>query len=71
MLNPTEASGKATERIMNEFKSILKTSPEKNGFTVAPIDDNLYKWELKLYITITSFLMILQGVFTKEIFFPH
>lgn len=47
--NPKEATGKATERILNEFKSITKTQPEKNGYTVAPIDDNLYKWELKMF----------------------
>lgn len=48
-LNPTVGSGVATERIMAELKHIMKSDPEKNGYSVVPIKDNLYKWELKLF----------------------
>jgi len=47
--NPTEGTGKATERIMSEFKHIMKSQPEKNGYSVKPVEDNIYKWELKLF----------------------
>jgi len=49
VFNPTKGSGKATERIMAEFKHISKSDPKKNGYSVSPIGDNLYKWELKLF----------------------
>jgi len=48
-INPKKGTGKATERILSEFKQITKSDPEKNGYSVEPIDDNMYKWELKLF----------------------
>jgi len=48
-LNPSGGSGKATERIMAEFKHIMKSEPDKNGYSVNPVEDNIYKWELKLF----------------------
>eukprot|EP01119_Soliformovum_irregulare_P013837 TRINITY_DN3718_c0_g1_i1.p1 TRINITY_DN3718_c0_g1~~TRINITY_DN3718_c0_g1_i1.p1 ORF type:complete len:358 (+),score=94.41 TRINITY_DN3718_c0_g1_i1:130-1074(+) len=47
--NPTKGTGKATERIMAEMKHIMKSDPEKNGYSVEPIDDNMYKWSLRLF----------------------
>eukprot|EP01118_Nematostelium_gracile_P012965 TRINITY_DN4822_c0_g1_i1.p1 TRINITY_DN4822_c0_g1~~TRINITY_DN4822_c0_g1_i1.p1 ORF type:complete len:335 (+),score=75.90 TRINITY_DN4822_c0_g1_i1:145-1005(+) len=49
LFNPTKSSGKATERIMAELKHIAKSDPKKNGYSVEPMDDNIYKWELKLF----------------------
>jgi len=48
-LNPTTGTGKATERIMAEFKHIMKADPDKNGYSVKPVNDNIYKWDLKLF----------------------
>jgi len=47
--NVTSATGQATERIMSELKHIMKSDPEKNGYSVEPIDDNIYKWEVKFF----------------------
>jgi len=46
---PTKGTGKATERIMAEMKHIMKAEPEKNGYAVQPVGENLYKWELKFF----------------------
>jgi ubiquitin-conjugating enzyme E2 Q len=48
-LNPGVASKQATQRISNELTHVLKSSPEKQGYSVAPIRDNLYLWELKFF----------------------
>eukprot|EP01116_Phalansterium_solitarium_P018994 TRINITY_DN5184_c0_g1_i4.p1 TRINITY_DN5184_c0_g1~~TRINITY_DN5184_c0_g1_i4.p1 ORF type:complete len:305 (+),score=13.45 TRINITY_DN5184_c0_g1_i4:923-1837(+) len=46
---PISGTGAATERIMSELKHIMKSEPERNGYSVEPVDDNLYQWELKLF----------------------
>lgn len=33
---------------MAELKHIMKSDPEKNGYSVNPIDDNIYKWYLNI-----------------------
>jgi len=48
-LVPHTASGQATQRLYSELKHILDSNPEKSGYSVEPIDDNLYLWELKLF----------------------
>lgn len=48
-LEANSSSGKATERIMSELKHILKSSPEKNGFSIKPSEDNIYLWNVKLF----------------------
>ena len=40
---------KATQRIAAELKSIQAGHPEKSGFSVELVDDNLYLWEVKLF----------------------
>eukprot|EP01117_Protostelium_nocturnum_P018662 TRINITY_DN7847_c0_g1_i2.p1 TRINITY_DN7847_c0_g1~~TRINITY_DN7847_c0_g1_i2.p1 ORF type:complete len:221 (+),score=57.49 TRINITY_DN7847_c0_g1_i2:95-757(+) len=47
--NPEKSSKMATERIMSELKHILAAEPEKNGYSVEPIDDNMYKWEILIF----------------------
>jgi len=46
---PTTASKQATQRISNELQHILKSKPEKQGFSVQPVRDNLYLWELRFF----------------------
>jgi len=46
---PTNASKQATQRIANELSHILKSKPETQGFSVQPIKDNLYLWELRFF----------------------
>jgi len=45
----TNASGKATERLMSELKHIMAADPDKNGYSAEPIDDDLYTWEIRLF----------------------
>lgn len=40
---------KATQRIAAELKSIQAGNPEKSGFSVELVKDNLYLWEVKLF----------------------
>ncbi|KAL6060556.1 UBC core domain-containing protein, variant 2 [Balamuthia mandrillaris] len=44
-----KGSQQATERLLQEFKAILKTKPEKQGYSVKPLKDNLYHWEVKFF----------------------
>jgi len=46
---PGVASKQATQRISNELSHILKSSPEKQGYSVQPVRDNIYLWELKFF----------------------
>jgi len=46
---PGVASKQATQRISNELSHIVKSSPEIHGYTVTPVRDNLYLWELKFF----------------------
>jgi len=43
------SSKKATQRIAAELKSIQKGNPEKSGFSVELVKDNMYLWEVKLF----------------------
>jgi len=42
-------SKKATQRIAAELKSIQKGHPEKSGYSVDLVKDNMYLWEVKLF----------------------
>jgi len=44
-----KGSAQATERLIQEMKYIKKTNPEKQGYSVAPIKNNLYFWEVKFF----------------------
>lgn len=44
-LAPKTSSKLASQRITSELKHILASNPEKQGYSVAPIKDNLYHWE--------------------------
>jgi len=47
---PSGAGSKqATERLMSELKQIMKSDPEKQGYSVKPLKDNLYHWEVKFF----------------------
>jgi len=46
---PSNSSKQATQRIANELSHILKSKPEVQGFSVQPVRDNLYLWELRFF----------------------
>jgi len=46
---PVKGSQKATETLLKIWKEICKASPDKEGFSVAPVDDNMYKWHVRLF----------------------
>jgi ubiquitin-protein ligase len=46
---PSRSTPKATQRLHNELMHILNSNPEKSGYSVAPINDNLFHWELKFF----------------------
>lgn len=39
----------ATQRLMSELELIAKSEPEKSGYSVDVIDDDLYAWEIKFF----------------------
>jgi len=43
------ATQKATQRILKELTLIQNSNPEKQGYTVDPIDDNLYLWRVTIF----------------------
>lgn len=46
---PSGSSQQATQRLLSELKQIMKTDPEKQGYSVKPIKDNLYHWEVRFF----------------------
>jgi len=46
---PSGSSQQATQRLLSELKQIMKTNPEKQGYSVSPIKDNLYHWEVRFF----------------------
>jgi len=46
---PSSASKQATQRIANELSHILKSKPEKQGYSVQPVNDNLYLWDVRFF----------------------
>jgi len=48
-LIPSASSKQATQRISSELTHIMKTEPAKQGYSVEPVGDNLYLWELKFF----------------------
>jgi hypothetical protein len=49
IIAPTGASHVASTRLMAELEHIDSSDPEKNGYSVEPVDDNLYVWEIRLF----------------------
>jgi ubiquitin-protein ligase len=49
VMRPTSATQQATQRLIAELTHIVNSHPEKSGYSVDPIDDNMYLWELKLF----------------------
>jgi len=43
------SSKKATQRIAAELKAIQKSNPEKSGYSIELVGDNMYLWEVKLF----------------------
>lgn len=43
------SSRRASQRIMEELRHINASSPEKNGYSVEPVEDNIYLWEVQLF----------------------
>jgi ubiquitin-protein ligase len=39
----------ATQRLMAELELIAKADPQTNGFSVEPIDDDLFHWEIRFF----------------------
>jgi len=46
---PKVSTKQATQRIASELKAIAKTKPETQGYSVSPIKDNLYHWEVRFF----------------------
>eukprot|EP01103_Thecamoeba_quadrilineata_P010332 TRINITY_DN2199_c0_g1_i1.p1 TRINITY_DN2199_c0_g1~~TRINITY_DN2199_c0_g1_i1.p1 ORF type:complete len:199 (-),score=25.79 TRINITY_DN2199_c0_g1_i1:77-673(-) len=46
---PKKGSSQATHRLKAELKQIYDSKPEIQGYSAAPIDDNLYNWKIKLF----------------------
>jgi len=48
-----ETSDNATKRLISDVKSLLRSSPRKNGYTASPMQvngaENLYEWEVRLF----------------------
>eukprot|EP00005_Dracoamoeba_jomungandri_P003665 CAMPEP_0174253666 /NCGR_PEP_ID=MMETSP0439-20130205/3032_1 /TAXON_ID=0 /ORGANISM="Stereomyxa ramosa, Strain Chinc5" /LENGTH=247 /DNA_ID=CAMNT_0015334815 /DNA_START=254 /DNA_END=994 /DNA_ORIENTATION=- len=44
-----EATKQATETLMASLKKLMAPEIEKNGFSICPQDDNIYKWDVKLF----------------------
>jgi len=42
-------SAKATERLMHELKHIMKSNSKSQGYSVQPLNDNLYHWEVRFF----------------------
>lgn len=42
-------SVQATDRLMKEFRALMKRDTRPDGFEVQTVDDNLYEWDVKLY----------------------
>lgn len=39
----------ATERLLKELKELRQPHVTKDGYSVAPVEDNIYKWHVKLF----------------------
>lgn len=39
----------ATERLLKELKELRQPNVTKDGYSVAPVEDNIYKWHVKLF----------------------
>jgi len=48
-LAPKTSSKQASQRITSELKHILSSHPEQQGYSVAPIKDNLYHWQCEFF----------------------
>jgi len=79
---PTVASKTATEHLRKELEAILKSPPYgKDGYTVDVVDDNIYKWHVKLHsfeapTQIHEDLFLYEGATGRghvllEVLFPH
>jgi len=49
IIAPKGSSPGATQRITSELINIINSQPEKNGYSIEPIGDNLYAWEVKFF----------------------
>jgi len=47
--SPTASSSQATQRLLAELKQIMNSDPKKHGYSVKPINDNLYFWKIKMF----------------------
>jgi len=46
---PVQGTQKATEALLKIFKDTLKENPEKEGFSICTVDDNIYQWHVRLF----------------------
>jgi len=42
-------SVQATDRLMKEFRSLMKKDTAKDGYVASLVDDNLYDWEVRIF----------------------
>eukprot|EP01087_Luapelamoeba_hula_P002699 TRINITY_DN1240_c0_g1_i1.p1 TRINITY_DN1240_c0_g1~~TRINITY_DN1240_c0_g1_i1.p1 ORF type:complete len:372 (-),score=110.32 TRINITY_DN1240_c0_g1_i1:52-1167(-) len=79
-ITPEEYTKEATERLMQELKELSKPEIAQHGFSVEPVNDNIYKWHVKLFgwdndTQIKQDLILFESVTGKdhvlmEIIFP-
>eukprot|EP00727_Mastigamoeba_balamuthi_P001146 m51a1_g11028 putative multidrug resistance-associated protein 5-like (1011) ;mRNA; f:416046-422054 len=43
------SSRRASQRLVEELGAITRSDPAKNGYSVEPVDDNIYQWEVKFF----------------------
>eukprot|EP01129_Flabellula_baltica_P005290 TRINITY_DN1902_c0_g1_i1.p1 TRINITY_DN1902_c0_g1~~TRINITY_DN1902_c0_g1_i1.p1 ORF type:complete len:333 (-),score=56.25 TRINITY_DN1902_c0_g1_i1:306-1304(-) len=48
-ITKTTGSIQGTQRIVSELTNILNSDTNQNGYSVEPIDDNLYHWEVRFF----------------------
>ena len=49
MFSSKKSSIQATDRLMKEIKAIYKSESFKSGYyTMEPVDDNVYEWNVAL-----------------------
>jgi len=46
---PVQGTQKATEALLKIFKDTLKENPEKEGFSICTVGDNIYQWHVRLF----------------------
>eukprot|EP01122_Echinamoeba_exundans_P005527 TRINITY_DN15680_c0_g1_i1.p1 TRINITY_DN15680_c0_g1~~TRINITY_DN15680_c0_g1_i1.p1 ORF type:complete len:284 (-),score=61.51 TRINITY_DN15680_c0_g1_i1:213-1064(-) len=46
---PTESTQGATQALLKLYKRLIDSKIDQEGYSVEPVDDNMYKWHVKLF----------------------